>query len=253
MLFDTHAHYNDSKFEQDANEVINNAYNSGVKLIVNIGYDIETSKKAVEQANNYDFMYASVGIHPEEVANKESIDQIEQLAKNKKVVAIGEIGLDYYWNKENKDLQKKYFIEQIDLANKLKLPIIIHDRDAHGDTLDIIREHKALYGGVFHCFAGSVEMAEELIKMGYFISFTGAITFNNAKKSLEVVKVIPLDKIVIETDSPYLTPHPYRGQRNDSSYVKYVAQKISEIKDISLEDVEKITFENGKKLFNIYA
>lgn len=277
-LFDNHAHYNDEKFDSDRDEIINKIYESGVTKFMCAGYSLESSKKALEIADNYDFIYTTAGISPndipgkiqdedlEEKADKEKeelfteslqivdnqLSEIEELAKNKKVVAIGEIGLDYYWNKQNKELQKIVFIKQIELANKLNLPIVIHTREAVMDTLDILKNIKpAIKPGVFHCCPLNTELVKEALKLGFYISFAGPVTFKNSKNAKEVVELVPLDKMLIETDSPYLAPEPVRGTRNDSRNVKYIAEKIAEFKGIKIEEIAKNTYGNAKKVFGI--
>ncbi len=253
MLFDTHAHYDDERFDEDREALLNAMPEKGVGLIVNPGCDLASSRTAVDMAQKYDFLYAAVGIHPENCGDfaPAMTDGLRALAKAPKVVAIGEIGLDYYWAENPpRELQQEVLRRQLALAQELHLPVIIHDRDAHADTLSIVREFPQVTG-VFHCFAGSVEMAQTLIKMGWMLSFNGAATFKNAKKAPEVIAAVPLEKLMIETDAPYLTPVPHRGERNDSSYVRFVAEKIAEIKGISAEEVEKATWENGKAFFGI--
>ena len=253
MLFDTHAHYDDERFDEDREALLNAMPEKGVGLIVNPGCDLASSRTAVDMAQKYDFLYAAVGIHPENCGDfaPAMMDGLRALAKAPKVVAIGEIGLDYYWAENPpRELQQEVLRRQLALAQELHLPVIIHDRDAHADTLSIVREFPQVTG-VFHCFAGSVEMAQALIKMGWMLSFNGAATFKNAKKAPEVIAAVPLEKLMIETDAPYLTPVPHRGERNDSSYVRFVAEKIAEIKGISAEEVEKATWENGKAFFGI--
>ena len=253
MLFDTHAHYDDERFDEDREALLNAMPEKGVGLIVNPGCDLASSRTAVDMAQKYDFLYAAVGIHPENCGDfaPAMTDGLRALAKAPKVVAIGEIGLDYYWAENPpRELQQEVLRRQLALAQELRLPVIIHDRDAHADTLAIVREFPQVTG-VFHCFAGSVEMAQALIKMGWMLSFNGAATFKNAKKAPEVIAAVPLEKLMIETDAPYLTPVPHRGERNDSSYVRFVAEKIAEIKGISAEEVEKATWENGKAFFGI--
>lgn len=253
MLFDTHAHYDDERFDEDREALLNAMPEKGVGLIVNPGCDLASSRTAVDMAQKYDFLYAAVGIHPENCGDfaPAMTDGLRALAKAPKVVAIGEIGLDYYWAENPpRELQQEVLRRQLALAQELHLPVIIHDRDAHADTLSIVREFPQVTG-VFHCFAGSVEMAQALIKMGWMLSFNGAATFKNAKKAPEVIAAVPLEKLMIETDAPYLTPVPHRGERNDSSYVRFVAEKIAEIKGISAEEVEKATWENGKAFFGI--
>ena len=253
MLFDTHAHYDDERFDGDREALLAGMPEKNVGLIVNPGCDVSSSRTAVALAESFDFVYAAVGIHPENCGDFEPgmIDQLRQMAKNPRVVAIGEIGLDYYWAENPpRELQQEVLRRQLRLAEELGLPVIIHDRDAHGDTLDIVREFPRVRG-VFHCFAGSAEMARELIKMGWMLSFNGAVTFKNAKKAPEVIAAVPLEKLMIETDAPYLTPVPHRGERNDSSYVRLVAEKIAQIKGLTPEEVEKATWENGRRFFGV--
>ena len=253
MLFDTHAHYDDERFDGDREALLAGMPEKNVGLIVNPGCDISSSRTAVALAESFDFVYAAVGIHPENCGDFEPgmIDLLRQMAKNPRVVAIGEIGLDYYWAENPpRELQQEVLRRQLRLAEELGLPVIIHDRDAHGDTLEIVREFPRVRG-VFHCFAGSVEMARELIKMGWMLSFNGAVTFKNAKRAPEVIAEVPLEKLMIETDAPYLTPVPHRGERNDSSYVRLVAEKIAQIKGLTPEEVEKATWENGRRFFGV--
>ena len=253
MLFDTHAHYDDERFDGDREALLASMPEKNVGLIVNPGCDIPSSRVAVELAGKFDFVYAAVGIHPENCADfePEQIEKLRELAKEPKVVAIGEIGLDYYWEENPpRALQQEVLRRQLGLAEELQLPVIIHDRDAHGDTMAIVREFPQVRG-VFHCFAGSTEMARELIGMGWMLSFNGAATFKNARKAPEVIAAVPLEKLMIETDAPYLTPVPHRGERNDSSYVRFVAEKIAEIKGLSPEEVERVTWENGRRFFGI--
>ncbi len=252
-LFDTHSHYNDKAFENDLDEVLKKVYNSNVTKLVCIGYNLESSKKAIDIAEKYDFIYATCGISPNDVNENsiEELNEIYELAKNNdKVVAIGEIGLDYYWNKENKELQKEVFIKQIKLANELNLPITIHTRDAHIDTIDILKQEKCLNTGIFHCCPLNVELIKKGIELGYYISFTGVITFKNAKPELAINEV-PLDRLLIETDCPYMAPEPYRGKRNDSSYVIEVARKLAKEKNIELEKIAKITYDNAMRIYKI--
>lgn len=254
MLFDTHAHLDDDRFDGDRDEVIQKCKQDGIELIMNAGSNVETSVKSISLAGKYDFIYASVGVHPHDASamDEETAEVLAALAENKKVRAIGEIGLDYHYDLSPRDVQKKRFIEQIDLARQLKLPIIVHDREAHGDVMDIFRKTRVKeVGGVLHSFSGSAEMALECLKLGLYISISGSVTFNNARKTVEAVKEVPLDMLLIETDSPYLTPVPHRGKRNYPGYVRYVAEKIAEIKGISFEEVAQKTMENGKRLFGI--
>lgn len=252
-LFDSHAHYNDEKFNEDREEILKEIYKSGVTKLVNAGYSLESSKSAIEIANLHDFIYSTVGISPNDIENykKEDLHEIEKLAKSPKTVAIGEIGLDYYWNKENKDLQKEVFISQIEIANKLNLPIVIHTREAIYDTLEILKNNECNKKGVFHCCPFNVDLVREGLKLGFYISFAGPTTFKNSKNAGEIINMVPLDKMLIETDSPYLSPEPLRGKRNDSRNVKYIAKKIAEVKQIPLEEVAKVTYENAKRIFDI--
>jgi len=232
-IFDTHAHYDDVSYDEDRDEILLAMPKNNVKYIINQGIDIKTSKFAVSLSEKYPYIYAAVGIHPEDVDKNEDINEIKKLASHKKVVAIGEIGLDYHYDNTNKELQQKYFKEQLYLANELNLPVVVHDRDAHKDILDTLKSIKIKNTGVVHCFSGSVEMAKELLKLGYYLGFDGPITFKNAKTAIEVLQYIPLDRILIETDAPYLTPAPFRGKRNNSMYLTHVLNKIAEIKSIS--------------------
>lgn len=253
-LFDSHAHYNDEKFENDRETIIKEIYNSGITKIVNAGYSIESSRKAIEIAQNYDFIYGTAGVSPNDIENlpNDYLTQIESIASNKKIVAIGEIGLDYYWNKENKEKQKEVFINQIELANKLNLPIVIHTREAVMDTLDVLKNKITCNNkGVFHCCPLNVELIKEALKLGFYISFAGPVTFKNSKNANEVVNLVPMERILIETDSPYLSPEPVRGTRNDSRNVKYMAQKIAEIKNIELEEVARKSYKNAETIFKI--
>ena len=252
-LFDTHAHYDSGAFSADRREVLAALPAAGVSLVVNPGCDVESSRTAVMLAQQHAHVYAAVGIHPGDCdgCGEEDLQAIRNLAGHEKVVAIGEIGLDYYW-KDNAPapFQQHIFRRQIELALELNLPVIVHDREAHGDSLAVVLEYPALRG-VFHCFSGSPEMAQELLKRGWYLGFDGPITYKNAKRAPEVVAVTPLDRIVIETDAPYLTPVPYRGKRNDSRLLPYVVEQLAAWKDISPAEMERITFENGKRLFGL--
>lgn len=278
-LFDTHAHYNDEKFDNDRKQIIQDIYNSNVTMLVNAGYSVESSIKAIEIAKDYDWMFNIVGVSPNDIA--ESIDEIdkqissiEELVKkdqnivedvesdtvkslnivnnNRKIVAIGEIGLDYYWNKENKNLQRYAFIKQIELANQYNLPIVIHTREAVDDTIDILKnKSEATKKGIFHCCPLNRELVKQGLKMGFYISFAGPVTFKNSKNANEIIQMVPLDKMVIETDSPYLAPEPHRGTRNDSRNVRYIAEKIANVKETSLEDIAKITYQNAMNIFEV--
>ena len=258
-FFDSHSHYNDEKFNEDREQLIQDTYKQGITKFVCAGYNIQSSLDSLEMSKKYDFIYSICGISPNDIPQSEqelwkSIDEISQITKqnnDKKLVAIGEIGLDYYWNKENKELQKQTFIKQIELANELELPIVIHSRDASVDTIEILKTNLVHKKGIFHCCQLNQEMIRQALELGFYISFAGPITFKNAKNADECVKMVPMDKILIETDSPYLSPEPHRGKRNDSRNVKFVAQKIADIKGLSLEDVAKITYENAIKIFEI--
>lgn len=252
-IFDTHAHYDSGGFNADRDEVIAALPAAGVELVVNPGCDVESSRKAVELAEKYPHIYAAVGIHPGDCAGTDdaALAAIRELAEHKKVVAIGEIGLDYYWeDNPPKEFQQMVFRRQIEMALELNLPVIVHDREAHGDSMDIILEYPNLRG-VFHCYSGSPEMAQELLKRGWYLGFDGPITYKNAKRAPEVVAITPLDRIVIETDAPYLTPVPYRGKRNDSRYLPHVLEKLAEWKGVSVEEMECITWENGLRLYGM--
>lgn len=249
-IFDTHAHYDDEKFSEDRDETLKRVHSERVKLIINCGCDEKSSRKALSLAENYSFIYAAVGIHPENISENscEELSEIKKLADNKKVVAIGETGLDYYWDDTKKQQQKDIFIKQIIMANELSLPVIIHDREAHADTLEILKEYKPK--GVLHCYSGSAEMAKEVLKLGMYIGFGGSLTFKNARKTVEVAETVPLDRILFETDCPYMAPVPMRGRRNESPYIGYVAEKMAEIKGIPVQQITDIATENGKRLFS---
>lgn len=247
IIFDTHAHYDDERFSDIEEELFSQFTSKGVGAILTCGCDGESSKKALSLAEKYPFVYAAVGIHPGNIDNGTPLAEIEALAKNKKCVAIGEIGLDYYWVQDNKEQQKKLFCAQLELSNKLNMPVLVHDRDAHADTLEILKKYKPK--GVVHSFSGSVEMAEELLKLGMYIGVGGVITFKNARKLPDVVKMLPEDKILLETDAPYLAPVPYRSKTNNSAMIYLTAQKIAEIKKCTTEHILNITFQNAKQLF----
>ncbi|MGE6379398.1 TatD family hydrolase [Peribacillus muralis] len=254
MLFDTHVHVNAEQFDEDLEEVIERAKEAGVNNMVVVGFDRPTIKRAMELVETYDFMYASVGWHPVDAIDmtEDDLQWIEELSTHPKVVAIGEMGLDYHWDKSPKDIQKEVFRKQIRLAKKVGLPIIIHNREATADIVNILKEEEASsVGGIMHCFSGSAETALECVDMNFYISLGGPVTFKNAKKPKEVAAAVPLDRLLIETDCPYLAPHPFRGKRNEPSYVKLVAEQIAEIKQLSIEEVSKATTENAKKLFGI--
>lgn len=254
-FFDSHAHYNDEKFNEDEEEIIKFVYNEGVTKITCAGYCLESSKKAIELSKKYDYIYATCGISPNDIEGIENkdLEKIENLAKtNKKVVAIGEIGLDYYWNKENKEKQKQIFMKQIEIANSLNLPIAIHTREAVMDTIDILKTQMPCKNkGVFHCCPLNMELIKEGLKLDYYISFAGPITFKNSKNAEQLIQYVPLNRIVVETDSPYLAPEPVRGTRNNSANLKYMVKKIAEVKKINEEEIARITYENACKLYGI--
>ena len=252
-IFDTHAHYDSGGFNADRDEVLSSLPASGVALVVDPGCDVPSSQAAVALAEKYPHVYAAVGIHPGDCAGCTDADfeAIRTLCGHEKVVAVGEIGLDYYWeDNPPKEFQQMVFRRQIELALELDLPVIVHDREAHGDSLAVVLDYPALRC-VFHCFSGSPEMAQELLKRGWYLGFDGPITYKNAKRAPEVAAVTPLDRIVVETDAPYLTPVPYRGKRNDSRYLPYVIEKLAEWKGVSPEEMTDITLKNGKRLFGL--
>ena len=254
MLFDTHVHLNAEQYKEDLEEVINRAQLEGVSKMVVVGFDTPTIKKAIELAEKYSFIYASVGWHPVDAIDMTDQDLIwlEELAAHPKVVALGEMGLDYHWDKSPKDIQKEVFRKQISLAKRVKLPIIIHNREATHDIVEILKEEGAEeVGGIMHCFSGSIETAKECMNLNFYISFGGPVTFKIAKNVKEVAAQIPLDKLLIETDCPYLTPHPFRGKRNEPSYVKLVAEEIAQLKNLSFDEIARKTTTNAKKLFGI--
>lgn len=259
-FFDSHAHYNDEKFSLDREEILQEIYNDGITKLVNAGYSLESSKLALEIAKKHEWIYTISGISPNDIPNnvnelKEQIYELERFIVNEKntekIVAIGEIGLDYYWNEDNVELQRKAFNEQIDLANKQQLPVVIHTREAVMDTIKILRENEVLKKGVFHCCPLNRELVKEALKLGFYISFAGPITFKNSKNANEIIEMVPLEKILIETDSPYLSPEPNRGKRNDSRNVKFIAQKIAEVKKTSLDDIAMTTYKNACQIFKL--
>lgn len=254
MLFDTHAHLDDTKFDEDRDEVIERAKQGGVEYILTVSANVASSIENISLAQNYDIFYASIGIHPHEVAdlNSNVISALTDFSTYPKVVAIGEIGLDYFYENSPREAQKIWFARQISLARSVRLPIIVHSRDAQEDTLNILRSERAdEVGGVMHCFSGSVETARELLNMGFMISFAGPITFKNAKRLPEVIKYVPEDMILIETDCPYLAPEPYRGKRNEPANVRLIAERIAEIKGKPFDYIAEKTTANAKRLFNI--
>ncbi|MBM7716710.1 TatD DNase family protein [Bacillus thermophilus] len=255
MLFDTHVHLNDEQFNDDLEEVMKRAQEAGVEHMVVVGFNRETIERALQIVDKYDFLYASIGWHPVDAIDmtEEDLVWLEEKARHPKVVAYGEIGLDYHWDKSPKDIQQEVFRKQIRLAKKLRLPLIIHNREATEDIIQILKEEDAKeIGGIMHCFSGSAESAKECLRLNFYISLGGPVTFKNAKKPKRVAEQVPLDKLLIETDCPYLAPHPYRGKRNEPAYVKLVAEQIAELKGISYEEVARATTENAKKLFGIH-
>ena len=252
MYFDSHAHLDDRRFDEDREIIIDDLKNHGVGLIMNIGCDLPSSERSAELADRYDFIYAAVGSHPDDADHVDGalLDRYRALAQNPKVRAIGEIGLDYHYEDVPRAQQIIAFEQQLELAEALKKPVIVHEREAHGDAMEIIGRHPEARG-VFHCFSGSAEMALWLVERGWYVGFTGVVTFKNARRALEAVQVLPIERILIETDCPYMAPEPYRGRRNDSRYVPLVAAKIAELKGISPEKAGEITTENAKRLFGI--
>lgn len=253
-MIDTHAHLNDARFVKDVRQAVSRALEAGVRKIINVGFDLESSKRAVAQAENYDCVYAAVGIHPHDSgkAAEKDLDVIYEMCRHPKVVAVGEIGLDYYRNLSPKDVQKRMFELQVNLAKQADKPVIVHDREAHADTVKVLKDSNAgIVGGVLHCFSGSAEIAAECLKMGFYISFAGPVTFSNARRLAEVAASIPLDRILAETDCPYLTPEPHRGRRNEPAYVRYVVETLARIKGLSFEEMREITEKNARMLFNI--
>lgn len=255
MIFETHAHYDDERFLEDQNEILMQMEEAGVGRIINVGASIESTKTTLELAKTYPFVYAAVGVHPSEVdgLNEETFAWLKEQTAYEKTVAVGEIGLDFYWDKEPKqqELQKFWFKRQLALAKEVNLPIIIHSRDAAEATMSIMKEmHAEELNGVIHCYSYSREMAMEFIDMGYYIGVGGVVTFKNAKKLVEAVEAIPLSRIVIETDCPYMAPEPHRGKRNSSLYLPHIVDKIAEIKGVSAQEVERVTEENARTLFS---
>lgn len=253
MLFDTHAHFDDEQFDADRDEVLKSLKSYGVGNIVNIGSSMKTSRTSVALAEKYDFVYAAVGIHPSETGElcEADIDELKRLAANPKVRAIGEIGLDYHYPDDvEPSIQKKWFVRQLELAKELNMPVVIHARESRGECLEILKEHK-ISNGVVHCFSGSAETAREILKLGMMISFTGVLTFKNAKKAIAACAAVPLDRLMIETDCPYMSPEPHRGRRNFSGYVEFVARKMAEIKGVSYDELVDITERNAKRFYGI--
>ncbi len=253
MLFDTHAHYDAEEFDSDRDAALNSLHDAGVGLVVDPGCDLPSSEKALELAERFPFLYAAVGLHPENCGGfvPGDLDALALLLRRPKAVAIGEIGLDYHWeDNPPRELQRRVFREQLALAEELDLPVIVHDRDAHQDCLNLVREFPKVRG-VFHCFSGSAEMARELVERGWMISFTGVLTYKNARRAVDAAAATPLERIMIETDSPYMAPVPRRGQRNSSLNLPLICQRLAEIKNISFDECAQTTTENGKRFFGI--
>ncbi len=254
LLFDSHAHYDDAKFDSDREQVLSSLAENGVGYVVDVGCSFRSIPAAMSLAEQHDFVYFTAGLHPcdtldaENNGENETLDYLRSVLSHPKCVAIGEIGLDYYWDDAPADIQKKWFKLQLELAKETGKPVVIHDRDAHGDTMDILREYKGV-SGILHSFSGSPEMARELLKWGWYISFSGVLTFKNAARLPEVAQIVPTDRMLLETDCPYLAPHPMRGKRNDSSLMRYTAQRLAEIKGLAYGEVVKITEENA---FSVY-
>ena len=252
MLFDTHAHLNDRAFQEDRDALIAGLPQQGVGLIMNPGCNLEDSRLSVELAEKYPFVYAAVGSHPDSAdeVNEEIIEQYRRLCRHEKVKAIGEIGLDYHYEDIPREIQKKAFVMQMELARETGLPVIVHERDAHDDGMQIVKDFPQVTG-VFHCYSGSAEMARQLVDLGWYIGFTGVLTFKNARKAVETAQSIPLERIVLETDCPYMAPEPFRGKRNHPGYLYRMAEKLGELRGLSVEEIHAITTENGKRLYNI--
>ena len=253
MIFDTHAHYDDEQFDGDRDELLKSMPDLGVGTIVDVSATYESCEKVLTLAGKYPHVYAAIGVHPDEVGelNEDKIQHMKELCCNKKVVAVGEIGLDYYWDNEPREVQKKWFIRQLKLARELDLPVLTHSRAAAAATMEIMKEHAKGLSGVIHCYSYSKEMAQEYIKMGFYIGVGGVVTFKNAKKLKEVVENIPLTSIVLETDCPYMAPEPNRGKRNNSAYIRYVAEKIAELKGITYEEVVEQTEKNAREMYRL--
>ena len=254
MIFDTHAHYDDDAFDEDRETLLAQLKAAGIERVVNVGASIHSSHTTLELIEKHDFLYGAIGVHPSETEelNEEWMNWLEEKSHEKKVVAIGEIGLDYHWEEPAKDIQKHWFVRQLDLARKVKLPVIIHSRDAAKDTLDIMKaEHGSDIGGVIHCFSYTKEMAREYLDMGFFLGIGGVLTFKNARKLVETVEYAPLDRLVLETDCPYLSPVPNRGKRNSSLNLTYVADQLAALKGVDRETVEKMTGDNARKLYRL--
>lgn len=255
MIFDTHAHYDDGQFDEDREELLASMAENGVGIIVNVSASYASCERVTDMVRDYPFLYAAVGVHPDEVGdlNEESFARMKALFTREKVVAVGEIGLDYYWEKESHEIQKKWFIRQLELAGELGLPVVIHSREAAADTMEIMKRYAKGLKGVIHCYSYSREMAKEYVKTGFYIGVGGVVTFKNARKLKETVEEIPLASIVLETDCPYLAPVPYRGKRNHSAYIRYVAEEVARLKGLSCEEVIRQTEKNAKELYGFSA
>ncbi len=254
MIFETHAHYDDEKFAEDRDALIASLPQRGIGRIINVGASVATTGTTLKLAERYEYVYAAVGVHPSDVGdlNEETFAWLTEQTKHEKTVAVGEIGLDYYWDREPEvqSRQRCWFRRQMELAKETELPVIIHSRDAAADTMEIVKEYAAQVHGVIHCYSYSPMMAQEFVRLGYYIGVGGVVTFKNARKLKETVQQIPLERILLETDCPYMAPEPHRGTRNDSSYIPYVAEKIAELKGITSGEVERVTWENAMQLFS---
>lgn len=254
LIFDTHAHYDDDAFDEDRDELLNSLKEQGVGKVINVGASITSTKRTIELMNKYSFVYGILGVHPSDTAEltEADMDWLKEQFQNPKAVAVGEIGLDYYWDEPDRSIQQKWFERQLELAKEIKKPVCIHSREAANDTLSMMSNaHAEEMGGVIHCFSYGKEMAREFLNMDFHFGIGGVLTFNNGKKLKEAAAYIPMDKILLETDCPYLAPVPYRGKRNNSSYLSYVVQVLAQIKGLSEEEVIRITRENGEKLFGM--
>lgn len=251
-IFETHAHYDDEAFEPDRDGLLSSLQGNGIGTVVNVCASVGELGRTIALTEKYPFVYGAVGVHPDDAdkMTEQTLNEIRELSRREKILAIGEIGLDYYWDKDHKEIQHRMFDSQLALARELGKPVIVHDREAHADCLDMTARFPEVTG-VFHCYSGSVEMAEILLKRGWYLGFDGPITYKNARRVLEVLEACPLDRILVETDSPYLTPVPYRGKRNDSTRLRYTLEKVAEVKGVSFEEAERRTMENGCRLFGI--
>ncbi len=252
-LFDTHAHYADEKFDLDRDTLIPSLYEQGIDKIVEIACDVRTAQKSIDIIDKYPFVYGAVGMHPHEAAEttNEHMDMICDYLKHEKMLALGEIGLDYYYDFAPRDVQMKWFDVQLDLAEQLNVPVVLHIREAFGDCMDILRSHRGRFKGVMHCFSGSKEIAYECVDMGLYVAFGGSVTFKNANKLLDAVKAVPIERLVLETDCPYMTPVPHRGKRNDSSYMKYTLERIAQLREMDIEELAYRTYENAVNMYEI--